>query len=1122
MKHLQFTTLAFLTSLAVHAADDSKVLWQIGKPDHNNAEFALAPGAYAKFQQDALFVVGTSDPQRDWPYAHPGPMDAWAGGRPHDFTILFGLQAAPPAGACAFSIALLDTQHESPPKLSVKINGQSFEQTLPPGGGDPSIHGQLNLAKPHTLRIPIPVGLLRAGDNQIHITTVTGSWMLYDSLELMTPPGTVLTKSRQLTMVDQVQTIRALREKDGKCYQPVSITVRHFGDEADGMVRVGDAPRVPVRLKEGTQTFDVLVPAVSQSAQVPVLIDVGGITVTAPDLTLKPVPRLTVYLLPHSHTDIGFTEIQTAIETKQVQNLVDGMAAAKRTAGYPEGARFVWNVEVLWAADLYLHRLNETHRADFLAAVKNGQVVLNGMYLNELTGLCRPEELLDLFRYSTRMAAQTGVPVDSAMISDVPGYTWGTVTAMHEAGIRYFSTAPNYFDRIGTILREWENKPFWWLGPDGKSKVLVWIPFWGYAMSHVYNQMSPKLVDDFCDGLAKRSYPYDIAYARWSGHGDNAVPDPAICEFVRDWNAKNTWPHFIISGTGEAFRALEKRYGDKLPVVRGDWTPYWEDGAGSSADQTSMNRNSADRLSQAETVWAMFKPDAYPADAIQETWKHVLLYSEHTWGAYCSISEPENQKTREQWQIKKSYAEDADTGSSRLLSKALQAAATTRPTSEPGVIDVINTLSWPRDGMVSIQSTAGDLVSDDHGMPVTSQRMTGGKLTFLAKDVPPFGGRRYTVGTRGADVAPLVEARATADSGTLDSGVVRLTVDKTTGGITRLEMKGLDGNFADTGGGESLNDYRYFTGDDPAKAQRNGPVTITVGDRGPLVASLLIKSAAPGCRMLVRELRVVAGGDYVEITDSVDKARLESNNYKSPVGKESLNFAFPFNVPDGKLLLDIPLGAIRPELDQMPSACKNWFSVGRWADVSNAKSGITWVTLDAPLVQVGGLTANLLESQTNPDVWRKSVEPTQKIYSWAMNNHWGTNYRAYQEGLTEFRFILRPHREPDPAAATRFAVGFSQNLLVLPATNKSPVAAPLLRVEPAGVVVIALKPSDDGKALIVRLFGASGKAEQAKLSWSVSPKQVTLSNTAELAGQPVADAVDVPAWGVSTLRAELP
>ena len=187
-------------------------------------------------------------------------------------------------------------------------------------------------------------------------------------------------------------------------------------------------------------------------------------------MTLKPARQLTVYILPHSHTDIGYTAIQTDIEEKQINNLLQGMADARRTADYPEGARFVWNVEVLWAADLFLQRLPPKQRDEFLDAVKRGQVALNGMYLNELTGLCRPEELVRLFRYATQLGERTGVPVDSAMISDVPGYTWGTVTAMAQAGIRYFSVAPNYFDRIGDILVQWENKPFWWVGPDGQSQ----------------------------------------------------------------------------------------------------------------------------------------------------------------------------------------------------------------------------------------------------------------------------------------------------------------------------------------------------------------------------------------------------------------------------------------------------------------------------------------------------------------------------------------------------------------------------------------------------------------------------------------------------------------------------
>jgi hypothetical protein len=129
-----------------------------------------------------------------------------------------------------------------------------------------------------------------------------------------------------------------------------------------------------------------------------------------------------------------------------------------------------------------------------------------------------------------------------------------------------------------------------------------------------------------------------------------------------------------------------------------------------------------------------------------------------------------------------------------------------------------------------------------------------------------------------------------------------------------------------------------------------------------------VESEAPGCNKLIREVRMVAGFDYVELINNVDKKRLEAKSYMEKEGKESVNFAFPFNVPGGEMLIDVPFGAMRPEKDQIPSACKNWVTVGRWVNIANKDYGVTWVTLDAPLVQVGGITANLLNSQTNPDV----------------------------------------------------------------------------------------------------------------------------------------------------------
>jgi hypothetical protein len=897
----------------------------------------------------------------------------------------------------------------------------------------------------------------------------------------------------------------------------------HAGDEAHGTLIVGALPAADLGLNRGARSFEVKLPAVETETALPVAIRADRRTLVSRTFVLKPQRKLTVYILPHSHTDIGYTEIQTRIERKQVENLLQGIAYARKTADYPGGARFVWNVEVLWAADLYLHRLSEAQRVSFLDAVQKGQVALSGMYLNELTGLCRPEELLSLFRYSTILSEQTGVPIDSAMISDVPGYTWGTVTAMAHAGIKYFSTAPNFFDRIGDIMVRWENRPFYWVSPSGKEKVLVWIPSKGYALSHLVHEPSPTLVAEYLEELDKTGYPYDIAHVRWSGHGDNASPDPAICEFVKRWNSEYAWPKFKISSTSEAFRGFESRYGEKLPRVKGDWTPYWEDGAGSSALETGLNRASADRLTQAEAIWAMIDPASYPASAFDDAWRNVLLYSEHTWGAYCSISDPAAPLTQDQWQIKQSFAAQAGLQSREMLVHALEKRASVGDRMVDSTdLDVYNTSSWPRTDVVIVPpgiSERGDRVADDQGRAVPSQRLASGDLAFLVTDLPPLAGRRYALSAG----APPAHPGISAGGPLLDNGVVQVQIDPRTGGLSELYARGIEGNLVDSSSGHTINEYLYFKGDDLAGLQGCGPVTIKPGDSGPLVASLIVDSPAPGCHHLLREVRLTAGLDRIELINTVDKERLAARSYHDKDGKESLNFAFPFHVPARQVLIDLPIGAMSPDLDQMPSACKNWLTVGRRVDVSKRDFGITWVTLDAPLIQLGGLTARLLNSQSNPDTWKKSFEPTTQLYSWAMNNHWGTNYRAYQEGPTVFRYVLRPHRQGDPAEASRFAIGLSQPLVATLARGPKPSGIPLAQLSNNDVLVTTLKPSDDGKAWIIRLYGASGKETQVNLRWTEGgPRRTWTSNTSE---RPLAEAsgpVTVPGWGIVKLRAEIP
>ncbi len=161
-------------------------LWEIGKEDRDTREFALAPGRYEDFAADAVFVVGESDPAKDWPYVHPGPSDDWAGGVANAFTILFGLKQ-PPSGECVLGVALVDTQEKNPPKLKVDVNGRVFEKDLPPGAGDDSVRGQPAKGKPQRFEVAFPAGLLKAGDNAIRIVNEEGSWVLYDALSLRAP-----------------------------------------------------------------------------------------------------------------------------------------------------------------------------------------------------------------------------------------------------------------------------------------------------------------------------------------------------------------------------------------------------------------------------------------------------------------------------------------------------------------------------------------------------------------------------------------------------------------------------------------------------------------------------------------------------------------------------------------------------------------------------------------------------------------------------------------------------------------------------------------------------------------------------------------------------------------------
>ncbi|AZM44632.1 hypothetical protein DMB38_01350 [Streptomyces sp. WAC 06738] len=162
---------------------------RLGDADLATGEFALAPNRYgdysAAFPDDVDFTIGSSDPATAWSYIHPGPSDAWAGAKPHTFTLRFDLDEAP-AADLALTAWLVDTQ-QSGPSLRVALNdGPATTVNLPGGGGD-GFHwgdGTGGAIRPATLDVTLPADRLRAGRNTVTLTNAAGSWIVYDALAI--------------------------------------------------------------------------------------------------------------------------------------------------------------------------------------------------------------------------------------------------------------------------------------------------------------------------------------------------------------------------------------------------------------------------------------------------------------------------------------------------------------------------------------------------------------------------------------------------------------------------------------------------------------------------------------------------------------------------------------------------------------------------------------------------------------------------------------------------------------------------------------------------------------------------------------------------------------------------
>lgn len=329
-------------------------------------------------------------------------------------------------------------------------------------------------------------------------------------------------------------------------------------------VRVSVAGREPVArpLEIGGNILRIPIPSVESDAPMEIEFIRDQSVVERSTLTITPVSQRRIYLVPYSHNDIGYTDLQPDVERKHWGHLDEALKLIRETRDYPSEARFKWNLEILWPLESYLQEASAEQKQELLEAIREGSIGLNALYVNPLTGLANAAEMAHFLDFARAFSEQYSFPISSATVSDIPGFTWGIVTALAQSGVKYFSSGPNAGDRIGYVIEQWGDKPFYWRSQSGQEKVLFWVAGSGYSSFHqgTLAGVGPEKIMKLARKLSDSHYPYDIYFLPYT-LGDNGGPDPTLSSFVKEWNENYLTPTLVISTHEQMFRISRRSTG---------------------------------------------------------------------------------------------------------------------------------------------------------------------------------------------------------------------------------------------------------------------------------------------------------------------------------------------------------------------------------------------------------------------------------------------------------------------------------------------------------------------------------------------------------------------------------
>jgi alpha-mannosidase len=385
---------------------------------------------------------------------------------------------------------------------------------------------------------------------------------------------------------------------------------------------------------------------------------------------IKSIGNFEFNIIHHSHNDIGYSHLQSEVAKIQTENIRKAIRWINKSKS--NNAKAIWHIESLWAVENFLHEASPEEELQFVSAVKKGNIVLSANYANILSGLSQKEELNWLVEYGKFLEKKYGFTINCAMITDIPGLTYNGFATYEKNSIPYLSLGPNYVetyedkgDRVGGVIKQSGDQIYYWRDRNNPTnKVLVWTAGKGYSYFHNVQEKEKQVkweqkISTYINELVDKKYTFDKVQLRYTLHADNGPVDEDLCNFVDAWNKKFSYPTLVINSIPALYKSIEQKYSEGLAVLSGELTPYWEDGAYSTAVEEMQNRQLSLQTIALEKFVRSNALFVYDSVKFYTLHKNILLFHEHTWGSWCSISDPEIAFTTEQWRIKRSFLDSA-------------------------------------------------------------------------------------------------------------------------------------------------------------------------------------------------------------------------------------------------------------------------------------------------------------------------------------------------------------------------------------------------------------------------------------------------------------------------------